>query len=491
MADINLGFTNISQAAEQQQNTEKGEVQSTSLGKEEKKDSDETIGSQEAEKEGNKKASCNKKDDESHVKDYNDFKNKATPFAHFKVRRNGKFCTGEYYHHFIVIRISNNVNSDRTDDFTVAHFTSSAEILTENSQGSGKFTCQTISKDHNLLGYGTIETPGLYLVKHPEYPKNEDEISKAWKRLYERLGERDYQLSWNNCEHVVKYILTGKSSCKQVDENRCRADCFNFLIDLREVGLRAALLVSSLGAIAGSLVRRAYVTIIVAAIVSYSVGTLEHVPKCGNKIGANIINEAEARIKVAESRSRIAEQTSKQHLNGTKQYLYNKFVCDLAGQLAEDAVFKTCGASLVVSVAIETIFLYYYVYYSLLPKRRKILCAKEFCRIVFLHVLGGYGSILLSILCGYFGFLNLNRPALVYFLVVFFVGFSFRYLLTIIGGMMFDLCHCQRCLNCYEKCEHCCIPVWYCSGKCGKIGFAIVTIIFLGGIGCALYFFLR
>ncbi|CAC5396153.1 unnamed protein product [Mytilus coruscus] len=319
MADINLGFTNISQEDEEQKKTE--EAKSTSLEKEEKKEREKSMGKQGAEKEGIRKAT-NIVNDESYVKDYNDFKDKATPFAHFKVRRSGKFCTGEYYHHFIVIRISN--NSEGTIDFTVAHFTSSAEILTENSQGSGKFTCQTISKDHNLLGYGTTETPGLYLVKHPEYPKNDDEISDAWKRLCERLGERDYQLSWNNCEHVVKYILTGKSSCKQVDENRCRADCFNFLIDLEEVGLRAALLVSSLGAIAGSLVRRAYVTIIVAAIVSYSVGTLEHVPKCGNKIGVNIIDEAEARIKVAESRSGIAEQTNKQHLNGTKQYLYNK-----------------------------------------------------------------------------------------------------------------------------------------------------------------------
>ncbi|XP_071163134.1 uncharacterized protein [Mytilus edulis] len=485
MADnTNFDLTNICQTDEQQQKNEEEEVQSAYLENEEKKYIDDSVGKQ---KEDKRNAACKSNDDEYHVKDYNDFEDKATPFAHFRVRRSGKFCTGEYYHHFIVIRIPN--KNVKTDEFTVAHFTSSAEILSEDSRGSGKFTCQTISSDHDLLGYGTTEIPGLHLIKNPDYPKNDDDFSKAWKRLYERLGERDYQLSWNNCEHVVKYILTGKSSCKQVDDNRCRADCFNFLIDSREVGLRAALLVSSLGAIAGSLVRRAYVTIIVAAIVSYSVGTLEHVPQCGNKIGANIIDEAETRIKVAESRSGIAEQSSKQHLNGTKQFLYNKFVCDLAGQLAEEAIFKTCGASLVVSVAIETIFLYYYVLHSLLPKRKNILCPKEFCRIVSLHVLGGYGSILLAVLCGYFGFLNLNRPALVYFLIVFFVGFSFRYLLTIIGGILFDLCHCQCCLNCYVKCEVYCEQC--CRGKCGKTGFAIITIMFLGGIGCALYFFLR
>jgi hypothetical protein len=53
-------------------------------------------------------------------------------------------------------------------------------------------------------------------------------------------------------------------------------------MDCKDVGLKTALLVADLGAIAGSLVRRAYVRIIIAAIVSHNVG--KEVGNCGEMI---------------------------------------------------------------------------------------------------------------------------------------------------------------------------------------------------------------
>ncbi|CAC5375411.1 unnamed protein product [Mytilus coruscus] len=412
------------------------------------------------------------------IKDYNHFRGLAQMLTHFKVKRSG----GDYYHHFLVIGIT--LDKDNTDVITVAHYTSSAEIFTDDCQGSGKFIIESVDKNSKLLHY----PDNLFLVQNEKYPNSRNEKDVAWGRLTGRLNERDYHLSSNNCEHAIHYILTGESFSEQVDSNRSRADCCGFLVDCKEVGFRTALLVSALGAIAGSLVRRVYVKLIVAAIVSYSIGTKQFIPNCGNKVGSNIIHEADERIKQAESLSIIKKQSGKIHLNETKQHIYSDFVCNLAGQLTEEAVMKTCVATLVVCIGLETIFLYSYVFHSLRPKREKsIIRAREYCRVIIIYVLSGFGSTLLAVTFGYFTFLNLNRPALWYFVVVFLTGLACRYLLTCLSGFLFDVCCCKCCLKCCEDSANC--PDICCSG--GNICFAVVIVLLLTGMITALAFVLK
>ncbi|XP_052058223.1 uncharacterized protein LOC127698667 isoform X1 [Mytilus californianus] len=246
--------------------------------------------------EENTEISC-KEQDSIKLKNYDDFRRECKPLSHIQVKREG---VHDYFHHFVVLKTSK--VSDRIDAVTIEQYTSSAEIGMESCDGIGKFIQQTIfigeNKTHNILDFNQ----GVYLVEKENYPSKEDEIEEAFNRLNDRIGERKYELSSNNCEHAINYIFTGKSFSHQADtktfSKKCFNDLFNILIiDCKEVGLKTALLVAALGAIAGSLVRTAYVRVIVTAIVSLTVES--SIIKWGDKRGSNLRNEADIRIDLA------------------------------------------------------------------------------------------------------------------------------------------------------------------------------------------------
>jgi hypothetical protein len=74
-----------------------------------------------------------------------------------------------------------------------------------------------------------------------------------------------------------------------------------------------------------------------------------------------------------------------------------------------------CFFSMVVSVGFETIFFLSYVCFNLIPRRSKERIDKtKFCRILFMRLFGGYGSIVISIIFGFFMFLNVDHPAIAF-----------------------------------------------------------------------------
>lgn len=58
---------------------------------------------------------------------------------------------------------------------------------------------------------------GLYMYQNDEYPKNDEDFSKAHDRFRERWGETDNSNSRKKCKHHLAYILTGCSglSCQR------------------------------------------------------------------------------------------------------------------------------------------------------------------------------------------------------------------------------------------------------------------------------------
>jgi hypothetical protein len=405
------------------------------------------------------------------------------PLSHFKVARDGG-----YYHHFVIISISS--VTEELDAVTVGQYTSSGEIFTESSIGIGKFVRETIllgqRKPHNIFDFER----GLYLIRENNYPHTADEVAKAYNRLDEMIDERWYAISSNNCEHSINYILTGENTSSQSDEGKCGKRCFIdlcdvVLMDCKDVGMQTALLVVALGAIAGSLVRRAYVKIIIAAIVSYTVG--KEVGNCGKMIGNNIREEAQKRIDFAKNDYDINAVITKENitiLNDIEDHLNTTFVCELAEKLIYDAAYMTCGAAMVVSVGIETIFFLSYVCFNLIPRRsRKRIRDKKYCRILFMRLFGGYGSIVITIIFGFFIFLNVDRPAVAFFIFVFVIGILLRYVFTIIAGFSFDRCCCSCWWNCcdlswYERCRTCC-----------NVSLVITVLLILVGIIYSLFFF--
>lgn len=424
-------------------------------------------------------------DGETQLRNYDEFRRKTKALSHIRVKRKRG-----YYHHFVIISIS--PVTEELDAVTVGQYTSSGEIFTESSKGIGKFVRQTILlgqyKTHDIFDFKR----GLYLIKEP--PNTEDEVAKAYNRLDEMIDERWYSVSSNNCEHAINYILTGKSMSSQSDKGRCGKRCFIDLCDVvimdcKDVGLKVALLVAALGAIAGSLVRRAYVRIIIAAIVSHTVG--KEVGNCGEMIGNNIRKEAQERINLAKNDYDINAVITKENntiLNDIQDHLNTIFVCEMAEKLIYDAAYMTCGVAMVVSVGFETIFFLSYVCYNLIPRRSvKRIEDDKYCRILFMRLFSGYGSIVISIIFGFFMFLNVDRPTIAFFGFVFGSGILLRYVLTLIAGFSFDHC-CCCCCSCWWSC--CDLCMYGCCSICCNFSFFLTVLLILAGIICSLVYFL-
>ena len=147
----------------------------------------------------------------------------------------------------------------------------------------------------------------------------------------------------------------------------------------------------------------------------------------------------------------------------------------------------TCGAAMVVSVGFETIFFLSYVCFNLIPRRsRKRISDKKYCRILFMRLFSGYGSIVISIIFGFFMFLNIDHPAVAFFGFVFVIGILLRYALTVIAGFSFDRCSCS-CGSCWWRC---CDLSWYESYRtCCYVSLVITVLLILVGMIYSLFFF--
>lgn len=409
---------------------------------------------------------------------YKEFRKRVKLLSHIKLKR-----AGGYFHHIVVLAIS--PVSDGVDAVTIGHYTTSAEIGTESSHGIGKFIQQTIfigeNDTHDVLDFNQ----GVYLVEKENYPRTKDDIEEAFNRLSERIGERMYEISSNNCEHAINFILTGKSVSHQADTKTCSRICFidliNILIiDCKEVGLKTALLVAALGAIAGALVRRAYVKVIVAAIVSLTVES--RIIKCGDKRGSNIRKEADIRIDLAAHMpdiKRVLSNSSIAILDDMKNHTDTNFVCNIAEKLIYGAALKTSLATVTIATGIETILFLSFVFYNLISRRRKkTLDDRHLCRLLFVQFFSGYGSIGIAVVCGYFAFLDFNRPALSFFGIVFGCCLVFRYILTCTTGLIFNVCCCRCCWICCQssccKCFEAC-----CRCRCYRCHLSTFCFIFL------------
>lgn len=133
------------------------------------------------------------------MKTYDEFVKYSTNIAHFAVKRFAK-----YWHHFII----SNFNGDRRKriqyNVNIRTFLSGPGQVIEDDLKSSEDIEETIKKGK------------LYIIEAPGYPKTEDEMAEVKKRWKERLNEQNYDLGYNNCEHLVSYILTGKAKSEQI-----------------------------------------------------------------------------------------------------------------------------------------------------------------------------------------------------------------------------------------------------------------------------------
>ena len=89
-------------------------------------------------------------------------------------------------------------------DLTVIHY----------AGGSGSGGGSSIQKVDLREFAGGSEHHGFIVCHHPRSPYTADEIIE---RAHSRLGEDDYSLASNNCEHFANWVIEGEHKSRQVD----------------------------------------------------------------------------------------------------------------------------------------------------------------------------------------------------------------------------------------------------------------------------------
>ncbi|CAC5383291.1 unnamed protein product [Mytilus coruscus] len=360
-------------------------------------------------------------------------------YIHFKVKRKTTSSCCSYFHHFILHEVIE--NNETNIKVMVAHYTSSVEICTNNSRfGLGKFISQTIDiQKGKKNGLFDLES-GLYKVNH------QSATYTVLERLYMRLGERAYDFRANNCEHAVNHILHGKSiSFDSNKESKIADICTSTAGDIKEVGIKVALIIALISSIAGSLTRYSYVRLMIAAVAARN-SNLGNNETCSNEKGNNIIRQAInslENMKHDEIPFLLEIESSEQIIEAIKASFKNPFICRISEFLARKAINKTLYLSMAVALSVETIFFITKMYFGVVPLF-KFNTKKDIARMILLRGIPGYSSVAIGIVCGSRGQTYLSPPALCFSLIAFFTCLISRYVLAVLLGICFD-CSSKRC----------------------------------------------
>lgn len=367
---------------------------------------------------------------------------------HFKVKRKKKKCC-IYFHHFLLLEVIR--QEEAKLKVIVAHYTSSREICADNSRfGIGKFICETVEvekdKPNDLFDFEAE----LCLVQNL---KTHSEIRE---RLYKRLGERIYDFRANNCEHAVNYILTGKSESNQANSRSCCADCFTVIVgDLKEVGLKVAMIVALISSMAGSLTRYSYVRLMIAGVAARN-SSIGINGTCSNRLGENIIRQANEVLDKHSHIPRFSEIISSEQIIGEiKASFNNPFICRVSEMLAWEAICDTFLLSMCMSISVESMFVMKKIVLVYVPLYN-ILKKGELIRMIFVRLIAGYTSIPIGVLCGFVGQAYKSPPALYFFLFTFIGSLFVRYVLAILAGKLYDCCFKHCVLKYCKSCKCCC-----------------------------------
>ena len=145
--------------------------------------------------------------------------------THCMVQRNPR-CGGPYLHHFILLQINK-------DQMTVAHYAYAPTHLAiiGASDTAGKFILQTFQfrernpeKPCGLLDF----LRGVYIVRRTADRRDRRD---AIFRMVQRLDESKYNLSTNNCEHIVDDILYKTQQINQAGTNICRTNICGWIVN--------------------------------------------------------------------------------------------------------------------------------------------------------------------------------------------------------------------------------------------------------------------
>ena len=360
----------------------------------------------------------------------------AGSLIHCKVQR--RPCIGwSYFHHFIVLNINEL-------EMVVAHYTNTFPVLAGIAESAGEFVIDKFVLDRNkpnqpcdLLDF----SKGVFIVT----PVWADLLNPrdAIIRLMERLYESKYNVTTNNCEHVVNYILCETPLENQADTQCCRSNIVGGLVhNIKNVGIKIVLLIPFLGALLASSGGGSHVEILASAFYFYT--TNQGADICVlSETGQNAIDHIQAEI--LEVRP-VLEDILKKH-NYTyyenvtvfvSNMLNNPFVCEAANSISNTNTFYILTLSIFVPLSIEWYLSWnVYVYYvgTLLGKSISRVLRRD-------YIVQASAWVLANITIGGFGYIILTyakNPYVWFFVTYILLGVVLRFGFTMLCGCIYDM----------------------------------------------------
>lgn len=306
------------------------------------------------------------------VKSMEDFFRCAENIAHFAIKR-----PLGYFHHYIVIGW-NDVKRK-----CIEYYVCFSNMI----KGQGEVVERNISTTEVQE---SIRSKSLFVIEAPDYPKSEYEKKKALCRFWERFGEKAYSLAYNNCEHLVSYILTGNPISEQIRKagawKKLCVDSFDNFISHGKINM---LKISGclLAAVPVSFFFKAAVTTVIKEV--------------GNSISRYSSPLQEQAVNSATKR--VCKSASKQLGCNSSQILKSKRCVNVARNASKAALKKTAATTFLITGAVEGAFAAYEICKLRKQRKHNHISKTDFKREVTKRVSGAAGATVGSVGAGLVG----------------------------------------------------------------------------------------
>lgn len=329
-------------------------------------------------------------------------------FAHYAVKR--VRCGISYFHHFIVVQW------EKAKSKIIEYFGSILDI------NRPEVVIKNMSEEEIKQA---IKEQRLYVIKDPNYPKNDEERKEAEERFWNRITEKAYALAYNNCEHLVKFILTGNPVSEQI---RKAGALKNFVIDTLDHFLSNKYM--NLGKLGGSLLSyfpvKYFVKIAVKAVI-------DEAKKAAIRFSAPAV--AKTCTKAAKN---LCTYASKKIGNNASSLLKSKACVKVAEETSQKALAYTAGTTFVMTAAAELLFTSWELETLRDQLEKKHITPRDYDREWNKKVFGAAGATFGSVGCGVLGQALCPVPVVGYAIGCAFGNLCGRWLTSAFAGFCFD-----------------------------------------------------
>ena len=286
-------------------------------------------------------------------------------------------------------------------------------------------------KPCNVLDF----SEGVYIVSSSSERRSRHD---AVVRLLERQNESQYNVCFNNCEHIVNDILYETPTSNQSESMVCCSNIIGGLLDLRGIGVRIVMMVLVVSALLGVFIRQTQIRVLASAVV------MSLNEKGENACNATVLSTFIIGIVQKEINRTVAYLKYRQTevndgiLENINEMLSNSLVCSTADHLARIEIYWLLFISIVFIGCFEIILTYNHAYYglgTLVGKISSHMIWKEF----WLRIMCGCLANIVACIVGYFTLsTSAYNPYFIYFVTYVPSAIALRSIFIVVLGIIFD-----------------------------------------------------